>query len=93
MNAYVYILTNNTHKIFYTGSTRKLKRRTQDHKLNKVFFTKKYRVKKLVYHRKFNNYKEARRTEFLIKKYRREVKIKLINQQNKEWKDLSCSLG
>ncbi|HZW83318.1 MAG TPA: GIY-YIG nuclease family protein, partial [Candidatus Deferrimicrobium sp.] len=47
---YVYILTNWSNKVLYTGVTNNLERRMYEHK-NKLVpgFTEKYNVTKLVY--------------------------------------------
>ncbi len=48
--SYVYILTNKTHRVLYTGVTSNLARRIGEHQKGTVKgFTKKYNVKKLVY--------------------------------------------
>ena len=50
MKYYVYMLTNKTNKVLYTGVTNNLKRRIYEHKNGLVDgFTKKYNVHKLVY--------------------------------------------
>jgi putative endonuclease len=48
---YVYILTNKTNRVLYTGITSNLVRRVYEHKSRLVDgFTKKYKVDKLVYY-------------------------------------------
>ena len=51
MPGYVYILTNRTHTVLYTGVTSNLEQRMEQHLTNKETssFTSRYRVKKLVY--------------------------------------------
>ena len=87
---YVYILTNIHHTVFYTGVTNNLVRRFNEHKMkvNKGF-TKKYNVNKLVYYEQFDRIETAISREKQIKGYSRSKKIALIDQLNKEWKDLS----
>ena len=48
---YVYILTNKTRSVLYTGVTNNLKRRVYEHK-NKLIdgFTKRYNINSLVYY-------------------------------------------
>jgi len=86
---YVYILTNDRHTVLYIGSTSNLKKRVYHHK-NKLIpgFTKKYNVHKLVYFEKFDCKEMATSREQQIKNGSRQKKIKLIESQNKEWKDL-----
>jgi putative endonuclease len=87
---YVYILTNMSHSVLYTGVTNDLVRRCFEHKQKKVKgFTKKYNVDKLIYFEKFDFVTLAIAREKQIKGYSRAKKIELIDQFNKEWKDLN----
>jgi putative endonuclease len=48
---YVYIMTNKSNRVLYTGVTNDLKRRVFEHKEKFVRgFTEKYNVTKLVYY-------------------------------------------
>ena len=86
---FVYILTNSHHTVFYTGVTNDLQRRCTEHKqkLNKGF-TQKYNVNKLVYYEHYDLIYSAIAREKQIKGYSRTKKISLIDQFNKDWKDL-----
>lgn len=54
----VYIMTNKSNTVLYTGVTNDLKRRVYVHKEKKVEgFTKKYNVTKLVYYELFRDVK------------------------------------
>jgi putative endonuclease len=88
-NFYVYILTNNSNTVVYTGVTNNLIRRVIEHKtsLNEGF-TKKYNVKKLVYFELFQDINQAIAREKQIKGYSREKKNNLINSINPEWAEL-----
>ena len=47
---YVYILTNWSNRVLYTGVTNNLERRLYEHKNKSIKgFTEKYKVNKLVY--------------------------------------------
>jgi len=86
---YVYILTNTYNKVLYTGVTNDLVRRCYEHKSKIVKgFTQKYNVDKLVYFEIFDSIELAIKREKQIKGYSREKKLQLINQFNKEWKEL-----
>jgi len=88
---YVYILTNTFHKVLYTGVTNDLMRRCYEHRQKKIKgFTQKYNVDKLIYYEKFDFVDLAITREKQIKGYSRAKKIALIDQFNKEWKDLYC---
>jgi putative endonuclease len=86
---FIYILTNNSNKVLYTGMTNSLMRRVWEHKAKLISgFTKKYNVDKLVYFESFNNPSEAIKRENQIKAGSRKKKIELIHKFNPEWKDL-----
>ena len=91
-NFFVYIITNKSNKVLYTGVTSNLEKRTYEHK-NKILngFSKKYNLTKLVYFNQCDNATSAIEHEKKIKGISRDKKIKLITQFNKEWKDLSRS--
>jgi putative endonuclease len=88
---YVYILTNPTHKVLYTGVTNDLERRCFEHKQKKIKgFTQKYNVDILIYYEKFDFVNLAITREKQIKGYSRSKKITLIDQFNTGWNDLYC---
>ena len=87
----VYILTNSTNKVLYTGVTNDLERRIEEHK-NKIkpnSFTSKYNVHKLVFYEQTTDVKSAIAREKQIKGGSRAKKIALIEEANPTWKDLS----
>ena len=87
---FVYILTNKTNKVLYTGVTNNLERRLYEHKNHLVDgFSSKYNTNKLVYYEVSGYIESAIAREKQIKAYRRDKKIALINESNSEWKDLS----
>ena len=87
---FVYILTNKTNKVLYTGVTNNLERRLYEHKNHLVDgFSSKYNTNKLVYYEVSESVESAIAREKQIKSYRRDKKIALINESNSEWKDLS----
>ena len=86
---YVYILTNTHHTVLYTGVTNDLERRCYEHKQKKIKgFTQKYNVDKLIYFEQFDFIDLAIAREKQIKGYSRMKKVALIDQFNKEWKEL-----
>ena len=90
---YVYILASKRNGTLYTGVTNDLIRRVHEHKNNLVDgFTKKYNVKNLVYFEQTIDIESAITREKCIKKWNRDWKIKLIEESNQEWKDLSQEL-
>ncbi len=85
---YVYILTNNSGTL-YIGVTNDLKRRVWEHK-HKIEegFTKMYNIGKLVYFEQTSDVRSAITREKKLKGWRREKKLRLINELNSNWKDL-----
>ena len=87
---YTYILTNKNKSVLYCGVTSDLARRMWEHK-NKITpgFTKRYNVYQLIYYEFHASIEEAIYREKMIKKKARKGKIKLIEQQNPDWNNLS----
>ena len=86
---YVYIMTNKMNRVLYTGVTSALTRRVWEHRTEKAGgFTKKYRVKKLVYMEAHRTARDAIAREKQIKAGSRQKKIDLVNSVNPEWRDL-----
>ena len=87
---YVYIMTNKTNRVLYTGVTNDLERRVYEHKEKLVKgFTKKYNVNKLVFHEICADIEGAIAREKQIKGWLRRKKVALIESVNSEWRDLS----
>lgn len=86
---YIYIMTNKSNAVLYTGVTNNLVRRVYEHKEKLVKgFTKKYKVNKLIYYEIFNEALGAIEREKQIKAGSRKKKLDLINSMNPEWNDL-----
>ena len=86
---YIYIMTNRTNTVLYTGVTSDLKKRIWEHKEKIVKgFTEKYNINKLIYFEIFNDPENAILREKQIKAGSRNKKIELIKKNNPEWKDL-----
>jgi len=90
---FVYIITNRKNGTLYTGVTNNLVRRIYEHK-NKIIkgFTSKYGLDKLVYYEIWQGELEAIQREKILKHYKREWKLNLINEFNPEWNDLYDSI-
>ncbi len=86
---YVYITTNKTHTVLYTGVTNDLRRRVWEHKQKLVGgFTKKYNVDKLVYYESFERVEDAIAAEKRIKGWVRSKKVNLIKKENPSFEEL-----
>lgn len=81
---YVYILTNKSRKVLYTGVTNNLHIRLHQHKTktNPNSFTAKYNVTFLIYYEKFGWIHQAIEREKEIKNFSRNKKLELIRFQN-----------
>lgn len=86
----IYIMTNKNKTTFYIGVTSNLRNRIIQHKEHyfKLSFTSKYNLTYCIYYESFFSIEEAIAREKVLKKWRREKKINLINSFNPEWKDL-----
>ncbi len=87
---YLYILTNKKNGTLYVGMSNNLERRIFEHK-NKLVegFTKKYGLDKLVYFEMHPHVNDAILREKRIKKWKRQWKINLIEEDNPNWNDLA----
>ena len=87
---YVYILASKIRGTLYIGITNDLQKRVYEHKREiKKGFTEKYGINKLIYFETFKDVNEAIKREKNLKKWKRAWKIKLIEEDNKKWLDLS----
>ncbi|MAG11865.1 MAG: excinuclease ABC subunit C [Parcubacteria group bacterium] len=85
----IYMLTNWSNKVLYTGVTGDLKKRIWIHR-EKISegFTKDYNATKLVYYELFDNPEAAIKREKQIKAGSRKKKNDLVEKENPEWGDL-----
>ena len=85
-----YILSSKPNGTLYIGVTNNLERRTWEHKEGSIKgFTKQYPTSTLVYFEWFNDITNAIRREKQLKKWNRAWKIRLIEEKNPDWIDLS----
>jgi putative endonuclease len=86
---HVYIMTNRTDTVLYTGVTGNLAKRVFEHKNHLIDgFTKKYNVTKLVYSEEYASADDAIRREKQIKSGSRRKKIEMIKKINPGFNDL-----
>ena len=85
----VYILSNKRNGTLYTGVTSDLIKRIWQHRNNFVDgFSKKYSTHLLVYYESHDDMVNAITREKQIKAWKREWKIRLIEEFNPYWRDL-----
>ena len=89
MAYYVYLLASRKHGTLYLGVTNDLIRRVHQHK-NKIIrgFTSRYGVDRLVWYECYDDPTNAISREKELKKWRREWKVRLIEENNPDWADL-----
>ena len=86
---YVYLLASSKYGTLYLGVTNDLIRRVYAHKSKAVpGFTSRYGVDRLVWFECYDDPLSAITREKEIKKWRRDWKISLIEQDNPDWRDL-----
>ena len=87
---YVYILASQRHGTLYIGVTNSLQARLELHRIGLGSqFVKKYQVHRLVYVEPYQQAEDAIRREKQLKKWNRDWKIRLIEEDNPEWADRS----
>jgi putative endonuclease len=89
--AAVYIMSNKTNRVLYTGVTSDLQVRVHEHRLKHSpgAFTARYKTTKLVYYELTDNIAAAIEREKQIKGGSRARKIALIEAVNPGWRDLA----
>jgi putative endonuclease len=86
---YVYLMASRKHGTLYLGVTNNLVRRVYEHKSKAVRgFTARYNVDRLVWFECYDDPTNAIEREKDIKKWRRNWKIRLIEEVNPQWDDL-----
>lgn len=86
---YVYILCSKRNGTLYTGVTSDLIKRAYQHRNNLADgFTQKYGIHHLVWYEVHQTAESAIPREKQIKKWNRLWKLRLIEKNNPDWKDL-----
>jgi len=89
MHFYVYLLASRKHGTLYLGVTNDLVRRIHEHKTKAApGFAARYGVDRLVWFEIYDEPMLAITREKELKKWRRDWKIRLIEEQSAEWRDL-----
>ena len=86
----VYILASRKYGTLYIGITRDVSTRLTHHRNGRGSeFVKKYGVHRLVHVEEFASPQEAIAREKQLKGWHRDWKIRLIEESNPDWSDLS----
>ncbi|KAB0269609.1 GIY-YIG nuclease family protein [Microvirga brassicacearum] len=90
----VYLLASRRHGTLYLGVTNDLSRRVGEHKAKIIpGFSARYDVHRLVWYETYERIDEAITREKSLKKWRRDWKIRLIEDINPDWSDLYLTLN
>jgi putative endonuclease len=88
-SSYVYLLASERYGTLYIGVTSDLVKRVWQHREGVADgFTKKYRIKRLVWFEVHGDIMAAITREKVLKKWSRASKIELIQRENPYWRDL-----
>ncbi|MBV8739205.1 MAG: GIY-YIG nuclease family protein [Alphaproteobacteria bacterium] len=86
---WIYFMTNRRGGTLYVGVTSDLPKRVWEHREGVVDgFTRRYRLKRLVYAEHHADIRNAIRREKNIKHWPRAWKVQLIEALNPDWTDL-----
>ena len=88
---FVYIVTNKPRGTLYIGMTDDLNRRAWEHRdhILKGSFSDRYNLQMLVWFEAHPSRESAFIRERRMKKWKRQWKIKAIEEMNPEWRDLA----
>jgi putative endonuclease len=88
------MMASGQHGTLYVGVTNNLARRTYEHRTRQqASFTAQYVVIRLVWYEEYVRIQEAIAREKMLKKWRRDWKIRLIEEFNPLWYDLYPTLA
>jgi putative endonuclease len=87
---YVYILASRRYGTLYIGVTNNVRTRLEQHRAGRGSkFVRQYEVFRLVHVEEFASPQEAISREKQLKNWQRDWKIRLIEEANPDWSDLS----
>jgi putative endonuclease len=86
---FVYLMASGHYGTFYSGVTNDLMGRVYEHRNDLIDgFTKRHGIHSLVWFEHHRDINIAIRREKLIKRWRRDWKITLLEEHNPHWEDL-----
>ena len=90
----VYILASRRNGTLYVGVTADLFKRIWEHKADLIEgFTRQHGVHLLVWYELHESMESAIRREKAIKEWKRSWKLRLIEKENPEWRDVYGEVG
>ncbi|WP_372917526.1 GIY-YIG nuclease family protein [Sandarakinorhabdus sp.] len=91
---WVYLMASAPRGTLYLGVTSNLMNRVQQHRTGHFEgFTSRYDVKRIVWNEAYPDIADAIRREKAMKFWKREWKIRLIEEHNPLWHDLAVGWG
>lgn len=92
-SGFVYIMASARNGTVYVGSTSEMVQRGWQHREGLADgVTREHGCKMLVWFEAYEDLQEARRRELQIKKWKRQWKLRLIEEMNPGWEDLFPTL-
>ncbi len=89
MGGWVYIMTNKPRGVLYIGVAADLASRIFQHRENiGSDFCRRYGLERLVWNERHERIEDAIAREKRLKKWRREWKLRLVEDINPDWRDL-----
>jgi len=86
---YLYLMASRKNGTLYLGVTSTLQRPVYEHKQKLILaFSSRYYVDKLVYFEEYLGIRDAIVREKQLKEWKRQGKIRLIEEFNPSWRDL-----
>jgi putative endonuclease len=93
VSGHLYILASRRNGTIYIGATTDLPKRIYEHREGLIAgFTRTYGVKRLVYVETYDDISDAIVRERRMKEWKRNWKVRLIEEHNPYWEDLAVSL-
>ena len=93
MTYYVYMMTNRSRVVLYTGVRNSLEGRLWFHANGPArSFTKRYKIDRLVYYEEYDSPEDVIAREKEIKRWRRQKKNALVKVFNPQWNDLQLKM-
>ncbi|QRE76671.1 GIY-YIG nuclease family protein [Methylobacterium aquaticum] len=94
MTYHVYMMSSARHGTLYVGVTNNLARRAFEHRTkHQDSFTARHGITRLVWYEEYERVQDAIAREKMLKKWRRDWKIRLIEEFNPLWDDLYPTLS
>ena len=91
---YVYIMASRRNGTIYIGVTSDLINRVAQHRSGKIKgFTSQYGCKLLVWYEAHDDLQQAWQRELQMKEWKRQWKLRVIEEKNPDWNDLFESIS